>query len=123
VFRVHLDGSNVGFLAWDLLDQGVAGVARGTQTTLRWKTGAPASDDNSTTTSTVAIDRFVASEADGSGKWVGVVAQMANTGSYLWDVPHTPDQAKGAWSTGSVILRIRSVEEPDVEHVGSFPLL
>lgn len=101
VFRLHMNGSAVGFVAWDLPDDRTPMVVPGSVCHLRWQSGGHADDH-------VAIDMW-----DGT-TWVAVDIGLPNTGSFAWQVPMELPR-------GVPTLRISAVKEPWVQHVAAFP--
>ena len=105
VFRLQMNGTKIGFISWDLLDESTPTIQPGASVTLRWRSGGT-SDTN------VAIDSWFAET------WHQVTTSTPNTGVFLWDVP----EAMGSGDSGPIILRIRSLDEIDIGHTAMFPL-
>ena len=103
VFRAHLDGSRVGFVTWDLLDEQTPVIVPGAVCRLQWRSGGSVDDR-------VSIDVWTGTV------WATVVDRIPNTGRYAWRVPDP------LLVSGEPVLRIRVVDEPNLSHVASFPL-
>jgi hypothetical protein len=108
-FRLHLDGSVVGFVAFDRPDREQPTIRPGVRNTLRWLSGAGGDG------SEVAIESW----AHNKGAWQpigtdqrpeGVSSGIPNTGSYEWETPQD--------IVAPLLLRIRAVgESSEIEHV------
>jgi hypothetical protein len=101
VFRLHLDNSAVGFVAWDLPDERTPTIVAGGVCHLRWMSGGRG-------------DELVAIELWTGVEWHVVESAVLNTGTYTWIVPED-------LPSGEPTLRIRIVDEPFLQHVASFP--
>ena len=109
VFRVHLDGSTAGFVAWDRQ----APIVSGALNTLRWSSGAAAGSGSS-----VAIERWIPESAL-AGRWAVVQGgeTVSNGGlrsSFAWAAPAALAEA--------CLLRVRVLGEKGLEHVAQMPL-
>lgn len=101
VFRLHLDGSAVGFVAWDLPHEESPTIIPGGVCHLRWMSGGT-SDER------LAIEMWTGTT------WDVIDDAVPNTRAYTWHVPHD-------LPVGEPTLRIRAVDELSVQHVTSFP--
>lgn len=106
VFRIHLDGSQLGFLAFDRPDLQQPRVQAGENHTLRWLSGAPGVGN-------VSLEKW----SHAAGAWQSITRSggcVPNTGSYLWRAPETVDLP--------LLLRLSALAEPTVEHVVQMPV-
>ena len=99
VFRAHLGGSKIGFLAWDRLDHP---IRPGRANTLRWLSGAKGKVE----AGPVAIEMWSA-----QGGWQAVAGgrSVVNSGAFEWAAPVGLTQAP--------LLRVRALGEDGVEHI------
>lgn len=114
VFRIHLDGSTIGFLTWEPLGTGFGG-ASASPLVIRWKSGGAA--ELRVSIEYWAIDAAGTTAALAPG-WAAVARSTPNTGLFVWNRPEVATQAPCP-----LTLRITSIDEPWVQHVTSTPML
>lgn len=107
VFRVHLDGSKMGFVAFDRHDG--PGIRRGHSNTLKWLSGSGGGGGGAPAKDEVVLELWSAERS----AWQ-LIAVTEDDGVYEWQTPK--DVA------APLLLRVRARHEDGIEHVVQLPL-